>query len=235
MINEFGQPVGDPIPGWTPRPLPSKINLVGRQASVVTFTDEHLPGLFSATCGQDNDRLWTYMLAGPHDSADRLAAYVASIRVRALPLAIMVGGEVTGIAALLNAVPANGSIEVGSITYGPDLAGTRAATEAMYLLARHAFDDLGYRRYEWKCDSLNAPSRRAALRLGFAYEGTFAQHVVVRGRNRDTSWFAITDTRWPTLRDGMERWLGPQNFDEFGQQRLPLDAFLTSVPGADQP
>ena len=235
QTNVFGQPVGDPVPGWSPRPYASAVNLIGEQASVVEFTDDHLQGLFDASCRSEHERLWTYMSAGPFTGVEELADYVDALRARAYPVAIIDGGAVVGVAAYLNAVPANGSIEVGSITYGPGLAGTRAATEAMYLMAKHAFDDLGYRRYEWKCDSLNAPSRRAALRLGFAYEGTFAQHIVTRGRNRDTSWFAITDTRWPAVRDGLERWLAAENFDEYGQQRQPLGAFLATVPSADQP
>lgn len=235
QTNEFGQPVGDPIPGFSPPPLPTAVNLVGEQASVVTFTDEHLPGLFDATCRPEHDRLWTYMKGGPFTTVEELSRYVNQLWGNAYPMAIIEDGKVVGIATYMSAVPANGSIEVGSITYGPALAGTRAATEAMYLIARYAFDDLGYRRYEWKCDSLNAPSRRAALRLGFAYEGTFAQHVVVQGRNRDTSWFAITDQRWPAVRGGMENWLATENFDESGQQRQPLGAFLGPNREPSQP
>ncbi len=234
QINEFGQPVGDAIPTWSVRPLPGEVNLAGERASVVTFTDEHLTGLFVATCGPENDRLWTYMSTGPFEAVEQLAEYLGLLRERAHPVAIVVGGKVAGIASYLNAVPANGSIEVGHITYGPILAGTRAATEAMYLMARHAFDDLGYRRYEWKCDSLNTPSRRAALRLGFLHEGTFSHHVVTRGRNRDTSWFAITDDRWPAVRNDLERWLTPGNFDESGRQRQSLGALL-GTSRTDQP
>jgi RimJ/RimL family protein N-acetyltransferase len=122
-------------------------------------------------------------------------------------------------------------IEVGSIWYSPALQRSRAATEAMYLMAKHAFEDLRYRRYEWKCNSLNEPSRRAALRLGFTYEGLFRQHMIARGRNRDTAWFSMLDLEWPARRAAFERWLAPENFDAQGQQRLPLRA-LRSVADA---
>ncbi len=119
---------------------------------------------------------------------------------------------------------AAGSIEIGSIQYGDSLVRTRAATEAMYLLGRHVFEDLGYRRYEWKCDCLNEPSRAAARRLGFTYEGRFRQATVYRGRNRDTDWFSITDAEWPRLRAAYDVWLAPENFDQDGQQRRSLSA-----------
>jgi RimJ/RimL family protein N-acetyltransferase len=119
-------------------------------------------------------------------------------------------------------VTEHGVIEIGHIWFAPILQRTRQATEAIYLLARHAFDDLGYRRFEWKCDSLNEPSRRAAERFGFIYEGVFRQHMVVKGRNRDTAWFSIVDGAWPAVRAGFEAWLAPENFDEEGRQRRSL-------------
>ena len=130
-------------------------------------------------------------------------------------------------ASYMNIVPANGSIEIGHIWLAPALQKTRAATEAIYLLARHVFDDLGYRRLEWKCDALNAPSIRAARRFGFSYEGTFRQHMVVKGRNRDTAWFALLDRDWPAMRSAFERWLEPANFDAAGRQRRALSALST--------
>jgi RimJ/RimL family protein N-acetyltransferase len=127
--------------------------------------------------------------------------------------------------------PAHRSIEVGWILYAPALQRTVGATEAMYLLAKHAFEDLGYRRYEWKCDALNAPSRRAALRLGFTFEGIFRQHMIVKGRNRDSAWFSLLDTEWPARRDAFERWLDPANFDAQGRQRVALST-LNGAPSA---
>jgi len=163
---------------------------------------------------------------GPFDNGDAYAEWVeGSVQADDVEfLAICsLEGEPAGVAGYLNIVPEMGSIEVGGITYSPELQGTTHATEAMYLMMAHAFDDLGYRRYEWKCDSLNSPSRGAAERLGFLYEGTFAQHRVTKGRNRDTAWFGLTDKRWrdaagPALRD----WLSPDNFDESGGQRRRL-------------
>lgn len=131
-------------------------------------------------------------------------------------------GRAEGRQAFMRIEPAHGVIEIGSILWGPSIARTRVATEAFYLFARAAFDTLGYRRLEWKCDALNAPSRRAALRFGFTFEGEFRQHMVVKGRNRDTAWFAITDTDWPRLKAGYEGWLRPKNFDADGQQRSKL-------------
>ncbi|MGD8870595.1 MAG: GNAT family protein, partial [Gemmatimonadota bacterium] len=129
-----------------------------------------------------------------------------------------------GVASYLRIDPAVGSIEVGHIHYSPLLQRTRAATEAMYLMARRVFDELGYRRYEWKCDDLNAPSRAAAERLGFTYEGTFRKHRIYKGRNRDTAWYSITDSEWPAIRQAMEAWLDPSNFDESAKQRTRLAA-----------
>src|SRR5262249_47942743 len=131
-------------------------------------------------------------------------------------------GCAAGYASYMRIEPAHRAIEVGGILYTPALQRTRGATEAMYLMARHAFEDLGYRRYEWKCDSQNEPSRRSALRLGFTFEGIFRQHMIVRGRNRDTAWYSIIDNEWPSRKQAFQRWLDPGNFDEKGRQRSPL-------------
>ncbi len=131
-------------------------------------------------------------------------------------------GRAGGVASYLNIHPQPGTIEIGHIWFGPALQRTPAATEALYLLLHHAFDDLGYRRLEWKCNALNAASRRAAVRLGFAFEGTFYQHQIVKGRNRDTTWFSILDGEWPPIRANFEAWLAPENFDEAGGQRASL-------------
>jgi RimJ/RimL family protein N-acetyltransferase len=118
-------------------------------------------------------------------------------------------------------------IEVGSILYTPRLQRTAGATEAMYLMARHVFEDLGYRRYEWKCNALNAPSRSAAVRLGFSFEGIFRQHMIVKGRNRDTAWYSMLDSEWPARKQAFENWLDPANFDSEGRQKTPLARYLT--------
>ena len=162
---------------------------------------------------------------GPFADPDAFAAYVGELRAMPATVALAVvlpAGTPVGITSYLRIDHANGTAEVGYITYSAALQRTTAATEAMYLMAAHAFDVVGIRRYEWKCDSLNEPSRRAAARLGFTFEGVFRQAVVTKGRNRDTAWFAITDDEWPRLRAAFEAWLDPANFDDQGRQRSPL-------------
>ena len=165
------------------------------------------------------------MPRGPFEDVASFAASLDQLRQTPalVPLAILLpDGTPVGVATYLRIDHANGTAEVGHISYSSALQRTTAATEAMYLMAAHAFDVVGVRRYEWKCDSLNEPSRRAAARLGFTYEGTFRQALVYKGRNRDTAWFAITDDEWPRLRAAFESWLDPANFDEHGQQRHRL-------------
>jgi RimJ/RimL family protein N-acetyltransferase len=174
----------------------------------------------------DDGRMWTYLPYGPFATAEeyrRLAERLVADE-SLVPFAIvdMTSGGAVGVATYLRADPANGAVEVGHVAFSPSLKRTVAATEAMALMMGHVFADLGYRRYEWKCDNLNAPSKRAATRLGFTYEGTFRQATVVRGRNRDTAWFSITDGEWPQRRAALETWLDPANFDGDGRQRQSL-------------
>jgi RimJ/RimL family protein N-acetyltransferase len=188
--------------------------------------------LYAALCGPDNGALWTYRLEEAPGSVAGLAAALA--RAEADPDAVtyaIVAPEQgpCGLATLMRCDPEVGVVEVGSILYAPSLQRTRAATEAMVLLGRHVFEALGYRRYEWKCDSLNAPSRVAAQRLGFTYEGTFRQAVVYKGRNRDTAWFSITDDEWPALRAAYDAWLDPDNFDEGLTQRTSLSRLVAEL------
>jgi RimJ/RimL family protein N-acetyltransferase len=181
--------------------------------------------LYAALVLGSSPNIWTYLTAGPFDDATGLNASLRQLNddPMAVPHALCLpDGRAAGVASYLRLDPANGSVEVGSIAHSAELQRTTAATEAMYLMARHVFDDLGYRRYEWKCDALNEPSRRAALRLGFRYEGTFRNAVVYKGRSRDTAWFSITDDEWVTVRDRLERWLAPSNFDADGRQRTAL-------------
>ncbi len=225
-FDEFGQPISFEVPGWTTRPRPDPDVLTGRYVRLERLTHQHLDDLTATICAPGTEARWTYMPAGPFTGREAYAAYARTLidDPGTVPLAIVDqdSGTATGQATYLRIDPAVGSIEVGSIMYSPQLAGTRGATECMYLMMRHAFDDLGYRRYEWKCDELNAPSRRAALRLGFSFEGIFRQATMYKGRNRDTAWFAITDRDWPELRSGYEAWLAPDNFDERGVQRRRL-------------
>lgn len=223
------RPVGPPVEGWRAASPPSRTPMVGRWVTVSPFVAGSVDDLW-ATFATDDPAVWTYMGYGPFDSREEMAAGVASWPDSVDPLfwTFDVGGRARGWGAYLRIDPAMGSIEVGHLAFGPDLRRTRAATEAMYLMANRAFE-LGYRRYEWKCDALNAASRRAAARLGFTYEGTFRQHMVYKGRNRDTAWFSIIDAEWPRLRANLERWLDPSNFDERGTQRTPLSGSTISV------
>ena len=174
---------------------------------------------------EGDSSVWDYLFDGPFADAAALRRTLlrwAGAEDRVFYAAVPDGGEARGVASYLRIEPAHGCIEIGNIMFGAGLQRTRAATEAVYLLARHAFDELGYRRLEWKCNALNAPSRRAAERFGFSFEGVFAQHMVIKGRNRDTAWYAVTDQRWPALRTAFEAWLAPANFDAAGGQRRSL-------------
>jgi RimJ/RimL family protein N-acetyltransferase len=184
----------------------------------------HTPGLWDAVHG--HDEVWTYLADGPYasEAALRRAVEEKEAGSSAVFFALLgkSNGRADGYASYMRMDPANGVIEVGNILLAPSLQRTVAATEAMYLMARHVFEDLGYRRYEWKCNAGNEPSRRAALRLGFTFEGNFRQHMVVKGQNRDTAWFSMLDSEWPSRKVAFEAWLDPSNFDADGRQRKSL-------------
>ena len=222
--NEFGQPIG-PAVDWSPREPVRPVELKGRWARVEPVAAQHLDALYDALVLRSPESIWTYLPVGPFTEPAGLFAWLRRLNDDPgwVPHAICdAAGRPLGVASYLRMDRVNGSIEVGGIAYGAELQRTTAATEAMYLMARHVFDDLGYRRYEWKCDALNEPSRRAAQRLGFAYEGTFRNALVYKGRNRDTAWFSITDAEWPAVRTAFEAWLDPENHDADGGQRAPL-------------
>lgn len=231
--NEFGQPIGDDVWGWHPRALPRDVRLEGQEVTLVDLTPEHLPSLYALTCGDGDEALWTYMPAGPFRTLTELGVYCRTLmdNPATVPLAIVgnESGDVVGTASWMRANPANGCIEVGSIMFSPEMQQHRGGTEAMYLMARHAIDELGYRRYEWKCDDLNAGSRSAATRYGFTYEGTFRKAMVYKGRNRDTSWYAMTDDEWRALRPAYEAWLADDNFDADGRQRTRLSELTAAA------
>ncbi|RJS45040.1 GNAT family N-acetyltransferase [Nocardioides cavernaquae] len=221
--------VGDAVPGWVPRPRPEPLRLQGRYVDVEPLSSAHYADLFAATCGPDDDSLWTYRPIDRPSTLPTLWMHLAAAVDSPVDLAFALvpregpsAGAAAGVASYLRIEPAHGQVEVGGILLGRALQRSRAATEALHLLMGHAFDDLGYRRFEWKCDSLNEPSRRAAERLGFRHEGRFRNHMVVKGRNRDTDWFSVTDVEWPAVRERHEAWLEPSNFATDGQQRTAL-------------
>jgi RimJ/RimL family protein N-acetyltransferase len=206
-----------------PPPLPGPMTLEGRYARLEPLAPRHAGALHAAN-GAD-DAIWTHLAHGPFPSAEGYAAWVEKVAGRPDPRFFAIraldhpGPE--GVASLMRATPEHGVIEVGHVCFAPALQRTRAATEAIFLLADWAFG-AGYRRFEWKCDAANAASRRAAARFGFAFEGVFRRHMIVRGRNRDTAWFAMTDGDWPEIRAAHLAWLDPANFDAAGRQRRRL-------------
>jgi RimJ/RimL family protein N-acetyltransferase len=228
-MSEIGMAV-DPGPALRPQPTV----LPGR---VVTLRPFDLAGqaeaLYQATHGPEKEDQWRYMSEGPFASrADFDAAFDRNAG-SADPLFFAIVDNATGVpvgqASYLRIEPRHRVIEVGNIIFTPALQRSSGATEAMYLMARHVFDDLGYRRYEWKCNALNQPSRRAALRLGFVFEGVFRQHMIIKGRNRDTAWFSMLDSEWPLRRANFERWLAPSNFDPAGGQLISLSSMNCDV------
>ncbi|CAN7409603.1 GNAT family N-acetyltransferase [Variovorax paradoxus] len=228
--NAYGQPVGPLLPGWTARPLPPRRAIEGRYCVLEPLdAARHADDLHAAYAQAPDGRDWTYLgVERPADLAGTRAHIERAAR-SADPMHFAVvdrqSGRAIGTLALMRIDPANGAIEVGSVNFSPLLKHTPMSTEAQHLLMKLAFDELGYRRYEWKCDNFNEPSKRAAMRLGFQFEGVFRQAVVYKGRSRDTAWFSITDGEWPMLRAALERWLAPANFDAEGRQRMALDRF----------
>jgi RimJ/RimL family protein N-acetyltransferase len=203
--------------------------LTGSYCRLERLDRSHIPALHDAlNLRGRSGGLWTYMPWGPFDDIEDFARFADGIIAEPASLTLVVvdlrSGLPEGMAGWGRIDPAIGSIEVGGVIYSPQLQRTAAATEAMYLIARHVFDDLGYRRYEWKCDALNAASMAAARRLGFIYEGTWRNALIYKGRNRDTAWFAMTDVDWSIRRGVIRQWLAPANFDARGQQRTSLSA-----------
>ncbi len=227
-VNAFGQQVGDLVePAWSPRARPAAVTLEGRYVVVEPLALAHAGPLFGALCGPGDRPLWTYRATEPPADLDEMTALVARMLAEPDMLTFTLvprDGGPSGMASYTRIDPATGQVEVAAVLFARSLQRTRAATEAIHLLMRHAFDDLGYRRFEWKCDALNEPSRRATARLGFHHEGRFRHHMVTKGRNRDTDWFSVTDAEWPAVRAGHEAWLDPANFDDDGAQRTSLSA-----------
>jgi RimJ/RimL family protein N-acetyltransferase len=229
-VNEHGQPIGFSMAGWKPPPFPPHVMLAGRYCRIEPFqASRHASSLWEAQSQDRAGERWTYLFDGPFATYEEFEAFCRGKESSHDPqfYAIVIDDQCVGMAAYMRIDPRHGVIEIGHIYYSPRLSRTRAATEAMYLFMANAFE-LGYRRYEWKCDSNNLPSRAAAARYGFTYEGKFRQAIVYKGRSRDTAWFAIIDRDWNGgIRDAYLRWLDPSNFDAAGKQRQKL-SWLTA-------
>ena len=219
-----GQPVGLRVENTAPAPLPGPVTLKGRYGRLEKLRPDHARDLWKVFAGQD--QVWTYIgTDGPFANFEEFMPAIARRAAAADPYAYAIidpADHVVGYLTLLRIVPEHRVIEVGHVLYSPALQRTRLGTETQYLLARYVFETLGYRRYEWKCDALNAPSRRAALRYGFVYEGTFRQYMIAKGRNRDNAWYSMLDSEWPERKRNFERWLDPENFDDEGRQKISL-------------
>ncbi|MDG0800886.1 GNAT family N-acetyltransferase [Pectobacterium polaris] len=230
-INEYAQPIGAPLPAWSERPLPTGVVLHGRFCSLEPLNAElHASDLYDAYASAKDGRDWTYLPVGPfHEkNAYRRYAEAASNSIDPKHYSVIDTrlGKAVGTLSLMRADAKNGAVEVGWVTFSPLLKQKPASTEAQFLLMQYVFEELGYRRYEWKCDSLNEPSRKAAQRLGFSFEGIFRQASVYKQRSRDTAWFAITDREWPQRKQAFLAWLSPENFDSNGRQIKPLSTIL---------
>lgn len=232
-----GAMLGVPVPGWTPPPPPGPDQMEGRFARLERLSaDRHAADLHRAN--SPDDRIWDYLPYGPFSSAAQYHRWMREVTAGDDPVFYAIKdletGHFCGVASYLRITPTAGSIEVGHLCFSPELQRRPAATEAMFLMMQWAFE-AGYRRYEWKCNALNAGSRRAAQRLGFSYEGVFRQAAVVKGRNRDTAWFAAIDAEWPALKEAFAAWLAPANFDANGQQVERLSDLTGLVRAGDDP
>ena len=237
-INKIGQPIGEEIPNWAPAIGPDQTPIIGQYCRLEALDAErHSAELFEAFAHGNNAGLWTYMPVGPFESEQELRTWAKGASQSKDPLFYtlieQVSGKAVGFASYLRITPEVGVIEVGFIAFSPRLQKTRVATEVMFLMMQHAFNTLGNRRYEWKCDALNAPSRAAALRFGFTYEGLFKQATIYKGRNRDTAWFSVLDRDWPAVEQGYIAWLDPSNFDDKGQQKQRLAELIAVRKGGN--
>jgi RimJ/RimL family protein N-acetyltransferase len=228
-VNHLGQPIGEDV-DWAGAKTPPRSNMDGKYCRLEPIDiDRHAADLFEAFSSDETGGIWTYLFTDPFETETDLREWMTNACLGDDPLFHAVIDKRTdkavGFATFMRINPVMGVIEVGNINFAPVLQRTPAATEAMFLMMQRAFNDLGYRRYEWKCDNLNAPSHKAAKRLGFTYEGLFRQALVYKGRNRDTAWFSIIDSEWPTLEKAFSAWLSEDNFDESGNQVEKLEEF----------
>lgn len=233
ITNEYQQPVGNSLPDWKPCPRPERITLQGRYCHLEPLSRTHTDDLWAAWSTAKDSRGWTYLSIGPFSGKQQFSEFIETAAQSNDPLHYAVvdnSGKAVGTLSLMRIDPANGVVEVGFVMYTSLLQRTVQATEAHYLLMKYAFE-LGYRRYEWKCDSLNGPSRHAAIRLGFRYEGLFRQAVVYKQRTRDTAWFSILDSEWPQIKLAFETWLSAENMPE-GVQQQGLTQIRESLKGS---
>ncbi|MDG4721787.1 MULTISPECIES: GNAT family N-acetyltransferase [Thalassospira] len=226
--DDFGKPVGHPVENWTGCALPPRNDMVGQHVIVSPLdVDRDAQQLFDANSAATDGSRFTYLSTHAFDDFAAYRAWLEGMAANSDPMLHTIIDKATnkavGVAAFMRIDKANGVVEIGNINYAPALSKTIGGTEAMFLMMNRAFDELGYRRYEWKCDDQNAPSRAAAARYGFTYEGIFRNHMVYKGRNRNTAWFSITVEEWPAVRAGFEAWLSPDNFDANGNQRQRLE------------
>ena len=228
MTQPLDDLLGPPIAA-DPAPRPQRVTLTGRHVTVAPLTPAHAASLHALSSGAAHAGLWTYLFNGPFADEAEFAADVEAKAKAEDPLYFAVldnrDGRAVGYQSLMRIEPAHRVVEIGGILYTPPLQGTPGSTEAQYLFAKYVFDTLGYRRYEWKCNDRNAPSRRAAARLGFTFEGVFRQHMIIKQRSRDTAWFSMLDSEWPARRAAFEGWLAPENFDASGRQKRRLEEF----------
>jgi len=231
--NSLGQPIDFPVPDWKPALLPVRKILTGRFCNLEPLdTTRHAADLYAANALDAEGRNWTYLPYGPFDSLSSYSSWLDQFSVTSDPLFFAIvdhaTGKAVGVASFMRIDPANGSIEVGHLNFSPLMQRTPIATEAMHLMMKEAFA-LGYRRYEWKCNALNMPSRQAAQRLGFSFEGIFRQAAISKGRNRDTAWYATIDKEWPALNEAFQNWLSPANFNGEGRQRVSLSKLTQPI------
>ena len=240
-LNIFGQPTGPVLDNWQARTLPEAVTLTGQYCRLepldaVQHTAYLCQAFDSATV---NPALWTYLSVGPFGDAQSFAAFINTIAVSRDPLYFVVvdlrSERAVGLLSLMRTDVKNGVTEVGNVIFSPALQQTRLSTEAHFLMMQYVFSALNYRRYEWKCDSLNAPSRSAALRLGFQFEGIFRQAVVYKGRSRDTAWFSVIDKDWPALKTAFQHWLSAGNFNDRGKQRCRLQQMIQQARAVASP
>ncbi len=229
-INNFDQPVGDAVDLGQEREQLSTAPMQGQFCRIEKLLpDKHGRALYLALCQFDDHKNWTYLPYGPFDSFASFEQWLVESAASSDPLFYVIidikTDQAIGLASYLRINPENGVVEIGHLHFSTKMQQTAHASEAMYLMMKRVFEEQRYRRYEWKCDDLNGPSKRAALRLGFSFEGVFRQATIYKNRNRDTAWFAILDTQWPQLKQAFESWLEVDNFTEAAQQKATLQSF----------